>query len=70
MHASPGDRLIVKSPTVGTPARDAEILEVRGRDGTPPFVVRWSDTGHEGLYFPGGDAEVHHRGHVAAYHRT
>ncbi|HWC33525.1 MAG TPA: DUF1918 domain-containing protein [Mycobacteriales bacterium] len=68
MNARPGDRLIVKSATVGTPARDAEILEVRGPDGAPPYLVRWSDTGHEGLYFPGGDAEVHHAGTVSAFH--
>lgn len=68
MKAKPGDRLIVKSATVGTPPRDGEILEVHGRDGEPPYVIRWSDTGHQALYFPGGDAEVHHGGHVTAYH--
>lgn len=70
MKAAPGDRLIVKSPTVGMPARDAEILEVHGPDGAPPYLVRWSDTGHEGLYFPGGDAEVHHAGDVTAFHAS
>lgn len=68
MRASPGDRLIVKSRTVGTPSRDAEILEVHGPDGSPPYVVRWSDNGHEALYFLGGDAEVHHAGLAVAYH--
>ena len=68
MKASPGDRLIVKSATVGVPARDAEILEVRGADGDPPFLIRWSDSGHLALYYPGGDAEVHHAGKVTAYH--
>ena len=34
--------------------------EVRGADGDPPFVVRWSD-GHEALLFPGPDAHVHSR---------
>jgi hypothetical protein len=24
-----------------------EILEVRRADGTPPYLVRWSDDGHE-----------------------
>jgi hypothetical protein len=69
MKASPGDRIIVKSATVGTPPRDAEILEVHGPDGAPPYLVRWSDSGHEGLYFPGGDAEIHHRGRVTAHQR-
>jgi hypothetical protein len=33
------------------------VIEVRGRDGGPPYVVRWSD-GHEGLTYPGPDAHV------------
>ena len=39
---------------------DAEILEVHGPGGTPPFRVRWSDTGNVALYFPGEDASVDH----------
>ena len=29
-----------------------EVLETRGDDGAPPYLVRWSD-GHEGLLYPG-----------------
>lgn len=61
MQASPGDRLVVKSPVVDGPMRDAEVLEVHGPDGAPPYLVRWTDTGHEGLLFPGNDTEVRHR---------
>jgi hypothetical protein len=68
MHATKGDHLVIKSGVVGAPPRDAEILEARGDEGTPPFLVRWSDTGHEGLIFPGDDAEVHHRGRARAQH--
>jgi hypothetical protein len=60
MHAAVGDRIVVRGPHVDEPNRDGEILEVRGADGTPPFLVRWSDNGHEGLYFPGPDAVIHH----------
>lgn len=60
MHATVGDRLVVHGTHVDDVTRDGEILEVRGRDGTPPYVVRWSDTGHEAFVFPGPDAEVHH----------
>jgi len=60
MRAAPGDRLVVKGHHVGEPDRDAEILEVRGENGDPPYFVRWSDDGHEGLFFPGTDAEVEH----------
>ena len=64
MRASVHDRIIVRSAHVGEPNRDGEVLEVRGADGAPPFLVRWSDTGHEGLYYPGVDAVVHHDGAV------
>jgi hypothetical protein len=65
MYASVGDRLIVHGVHVDDPTRDGEILEVRGKGGGPPFLVRWSDTGHEGLVFPGPDAVVHHYEHAA-----
>jgi len=60
MFASVGDRLVVRSNHVDGPVRDGEIIEVRHEDGSPPYVVRWSDTGHEALVFPGPDAEVQH----------
>ena len=60
MQATEGDRIVVRGHHVGEPDRDAEILEVHGDDGTPPFLVRWADDGHEGLYFPGPDAIVEH----------
>jgi len=60
MFAKVGDRLVVHSQHLDEPSRDAEILEVRHDDGSPPYVVRWSDTGHEALVFPGPDAVVQH----------
>ena len=60
MHATVGDRIVVRATHVDDPNRDGEILEVRGPDGSPPYLVRWSDTGHEGLYFPGSDSVIHH----------
>lgn len=59
MYASVGDRLVVRSNHVDGPVREGEILEVRHTDGSPPYVVRWSDTGHQALVYPGPDAEVH-----------
>lgn len=58
--ATPGDHLIIRGHRVGEAERDAEIIEVRGPDGTPPFLVRWSGDGHESLVFPGSDALVRH----------
>jgi hypothetical protein len=67
MKAVAGDRLVVRGHHVGEPDRDAEIIEVRGVDGGPPFVVRWTEDGHVGLVFPGPDAFVEHFDHEAAH---
>jgi hypothetical protein len=64
MKASVGDRLVVHSVHVDGPVRDGEILEVRGTDGRPPYVVRWDTDGHTGLVFPGPDATVQHFDHT------
>ncbi len=58
--ASVGDRIVIRGHRVGEPDRDCEILEVRGSDGGPPYFVRWGDSGHESLFFPGPDASVEH----------
>jgi hypothetical protein len=57
MKAEVGDNLVVESNKVDAAIRQGEILEVRGEDGGPPYVVKWSD-GHEGLVYPGADAHV------------
>ena len=55
MHARPGDRLVLAAPHTSGATRDGEVLETRGPDGGPPFLVRWSD-GQEGLLYPGPGA--------------
>jgi hypothetical protein len=60
MKASVGDQLVVHGLHVDDTGRDGEILEAHGAGGGPPYVVRWSDTGHESLFFPGPDAFVEH----------
>jgi hypothetical protein len=52
MKARPGDRIILAAATIEGPVRDGEVIETRGDDGAPPYLVRWSD-GHEGLLYPG-----------------
>ena len=64
MQAAVGDRIVVRGTRMGQLDRDCEVLEVRGADGGPPFLVRWGDTGHEGLLFPGSDAYVQHFEHA------
>ena len=58
MHATIGDRIVVPGTHVSDPVRDGEILEVHGTDGQPPYLVRWSDNGHESLVFPGPSAHI------------
>lgn len=52
MRAHVGDRIILAADHVDQPTRDGKIVEVRGADGGPPYLVEWSD-GHTGLIFPG-----------------
>ncbi|WP_157494264.1 DUF1918 domain-containing protein [Kutzneria sp. 744] len=58
MHAKPGDWLVIKSATLDKPSRRGMIMEAHGTDGTPPYVVRWTDNDHEAIVFPGPDAHV------------
>jgi len=57
MRAQVGDHLVVEGRTDSQHKQKGEVLEVRGTDGAPPYLVRWSD-GHEGLMFPGPDAHI------------
>jgi hypothetical protein len=58
MLAKVGDRLVVHGHHSGEPDRDCLVLEVHGATGGPPFLVRWGDSGHESIFFPGPDAGV------------
>lgn len=60
MRASVGERILIRGTTVEAPDRHGEIVEVRGDDGAPPYLVRFDD-GHETLVFPGSDATVEHQ---------
>jgi hypothetical protein len=60
MQATVGDQLHVHSNKVGEHDRIGVILEVRGPDGAPPYVVRFPD-GHETLMYPGPDCVVEAR---------
>jgi len=60
MKASSGDQIRVRGHHVGDPDRCGQIVDVRGADGQPPFVVRWGDSDEEVLFYPGSDATVEH----------
>lgn len=70
MKAQVGDRIVVVSPQVGGVVRDCLVVELRNPDGSPPYVVRWADTGQEALYFPGSDGRVQHLGTEAEHPET
>jgi len=63
VKAQVGDKIVVEGHHLGEPRRDAVVLDVRGADGEPPYLVRWDADGHEGLFFPGSDASVVHVPH-------
>ncbi|GAT13336.1 DUF1918 domain-containing protein [Mycolicibacterium thermoresistibile] len=58
MQAKVGDWLVVKGATTDQPERRGEIIEVRGADGAPPYVVRWQRTDSVATVYPGPDALV------------
>jgi hypothetical protein len=62
MCATPGDRAVIHGHQLGEPEHDAEILEVRGPHGSPPYVVRWDD-GRVSILYPGSDVSVEHFEH-------
>jgi hypothetical protein len=57
VQAQVGDRINVPGRHVGEGVRTGEVVEVRGDDGGPPYLVRWDD-GHEALVYPGAEARL------------
>ena len=56
-RVSVGDRITVPSGVAG-PERGAVIVEVQNGNGTPPYVVVWSDHGHRALFYPPSSARI------------
>ncbi|WP_431960507.1 DUF1918 domain-containing protein [Actinacidiphila sp. bgisy160] len=59
MHANKGDRVRQHGRVVGQHDKVAEIVEVMGQGGEPPYRVRYDD-GHECILSPGPDSTVEH----------
>ena len=57
MIAQIGDEIHVHSRTVDVPDRVGKIVEVRGENGEPPYLVRFDD-GHETVMYPGSDSTI------------
>lgn len=60
MKADVGDVVVVHGRKVGDAERRGEVLEVRGPDGTPPYLVHWEAADKDGLFFPSSDVTVQH----------
>ncbi|AFR10569.1 DUF1918 domain-containing protein [Nocardiopsis alba] len=60
MRASIGDRLLTHGVTSVEGGHEAEIIEVRGADDGPPYLVRFPD-GEERLIYPGPETVVRPR---------
>lgn len=58
MKAEVGDWLEIKGTTVDQADQRGLITEVHGKDGSPPYVVRWLASDHVATVFPGPDAIV------------
>jgi hypothetical protein len=52
MKAHPGDRIILAASHIDQATRHGEVIEVGGKDGDPPYLIRWAG-GHTGLLYPG-----------------
>jgi len=63
MKAHVGDMIEVRGLRVDDNVRRGEVLEVRGKDGAPPYLVQWDDDPHQCIFFPGPDAFVRHLEH-------
>uniref|UniRef100_UPI002F90F939 DUF1918 domain-containing protein n=1 Tax=Kitasatospora indigofera TaxID=67307 RepID=UPI002F90F939 len=60
VRVSVGDRLRFPGRRVGMADRLGRVVEVRGADGAPPYLVEFED-GHRSEVFPGPDCHLEPR---------
>jgi hypothetical protein len=60
MRPVSGDLLILRDAETGVTVRDGRILDVRGDEPMPSYVIQWSDTGDVEMYLADERAFVHH----------
>lgn len=61
MRAAVGEWLVVEGGHLDDHRRKGQIMEVRGPDGAPPYLVHWLEDGHTSLIFPGPDTHAEHK---------
>ena len=63
MRAAVGDRIHFEGKVVGMHEHTAVVVEARGENGAPPYLVR-HENGHETVVYPGADVWVEHVEHA------
>jgi hypothetical protein len=58
MRAHVGDWLVVESRHLDEHVRRGRIVRMDHPDGTPPYVVHWTEDDRETLFFPGPETHV------------
>lgn len=57
-----GDDIVIRGHAIGSHERRGRIVEIRGAEGGPPYMVQWRDDPHDEphavMFFPGPDADV------------
>ena len=52
MRARVGDRLVVGEDRIG------EVMGVPSADGSPPYIIKWLNSGHIAMVFPDQYARI------------
>jgi hypothetical protein len=63
MRAAVGDRIHFEGKVVGMHEHTGVVVETRGEDGAPPYLVR-HENGHESVVYPGADVWIEHVEHA------
>ncbi len=58
MKARKGDTILVRANRVGLDPRVGTIVAVEGKEGAPPYRVRWRGDASDHLVYPGTDATI------------
>ncbi|MEU2348490.1 DUF1918 domain-containing protein [Modestobacter sp. NPDC049651] len=58
VRAEVGNWLVVRGRLLDQQVRIGQVVEVAHADGSPPYVVRWTDDDRTSVVFPGSDAVV------------
>ena len=62
LHAEVGDTLVIDGGGMAGLPRIGMIVAVTGRDGSPPYLVRWLAGEYESRISPGAGAHIEKKG--------